>query len=304
MAFQKEKMIYGRGRTNNYGTPGGLIEHTYASSDDLHAVISAPGYFDDFLGASTDDVKLNDLVLTRDSNNAFKTYRLDTLSPVTVTSVEPGGNPFNQSLNTTDAVTFLTVDTGQGANDLYAMNQNVRTSDAVSFATVNTGHGANELYEMDQNVKTTDSPTFVDMTTTGSGIKFPTSGGTPTFLSYYEVLAPIAFTWTGAFTAPQAATVHVERIGNIVHLLFEGVFAPQNSTALVTSTSAVLPVNFRPSSLIELSTFAVEDNALDFSGELTIVSTGVMSVQRLLTPPFTGVGNLAFPRFAASFSII
>ena len=40
------------------------------------------------------------------------------------------------------------------------MNQNVRTTDAVTFATVNTGHGANELYAMNQNVRTSDSVVF------------------------------------------------------------------------------------------------------------------------------------------------
>ena len=48
-----------------------------------------------------------------------------------------------------------------------AIGQAVGTSDAVTFATVNTGQGANELYDMDQNVKTTNSPTFVGLTLTG-----------------------------------------------------------------------------------------------------------------------------------------
>ena len=39
-------------------------------------------------------------------------------------------------LGTTDAPTFATVNTGQGANELYAMNQNVRTSDSPTFASL------------------------------------------------------------------------------------------------------------------------------------------------------------------------
>ena len=70
-------------------------------------------------------------------------------------------------VGTGDAVTFATVNTGQGANELYDMNQNVTTTSAVTFATVNTGQGANELYDMDQNVKSTNSPTFHDLTVTG-----------------------------------------------------------------------------------------------------------------------------------------
>jgi hypothetical protein len=72
----------------------------------------------------------------------------------------------DQNLRTTDAVTFSTVDTGQGANELYAMNQDVQTTDAVTFATVNTGQGDNELYAMNQDVQTTDDVTFnvIDVT--------------------------------------------------------------------------------------------------------------------------------------------
>ena len=50
-----------------------------------------------------------------------------------------------------DAVQKLQADslnTGQGDNKLYPMNQAVRTTDAVTFATVNTGFGANEIYRI------------------------------------------------------------------------------------------------------------------------------------------------------------
>ncbi len=43
------------------------------------------------------------------------------------------GNIFDQSLNTTDDVNFSTVNTGQGANELYGMNQDVKTSSSVTF---------------------------------------------------------------------------------------------------------------------------------------------------------------------------
>ncbi|MDD5511972.1 MAG: hypothetical protein PHI12_14385, partial [Dehalococcoidales bacterium] len=53
-----------------------------------------------------------------------------------------------------------TVDTGQGATEVYLMDQDVQTTDAVAFATVNTGYGDNELYAMDQPLRTTDSVAF------------------------------------------------------------------------------------------------------------------------------------------------
>ena len=83
-----------------------------------------------------------------------------------VTTVEGSGTI--QGVGTTNAVTFATVDTGQGANELYDTDQNVKTDSAVTFATVDTGQGANELYDMDQNVLTTSSPTFADLTATGT----------------------------------------------------------------------------------------------------------------------------------------
>ena len=91
-----------------------------------------------------------------------------TFGNVTVTGEFLGSihqSPFNQQLNTTSAPTFATVDTGQGAQECYAMDQNVRQADAVTFATVNTGHGANELYSMNQDVETTDGVTFATVNT-------------------------------------------------------------------------------------------------------------------------------------------
>ncbi len=81
---------------------------------------------------------------------------------------------------TAGAVTATTMDTGQGANELYDMDQNVLTTDNVTFGTVNTGQGANELYDMNQNVQTGDSPTFAGLTVSGltsSRVAFSGSGG-------------------------------------------------------------------------------------------------------------------------------
>ncbi|MFH0860705.1 MAG: hypothetical protein V1921_05845 [Candidatus Altiarchaeota archaeon] len=49
--------------------------------------------------------------------------------------------------------------TAEWAN-LDGIDQAVSTGSAVTFATVNTGQGANELYDMDQNVQTTNTVTF------------------------------------------------------------------------------------------------------------------------------------------------
>ena len=48
------------------------------------------------------------------------------------------------------------------------VGQELNTDSAVTFTTVDTGQGANELYDMDQNVKTDSSPTFAAATITGT----------------------------------------------------------------------------------------------------------------------------------------
>jgi len=63
-------------------------------------------------------------------------------------------------IDNTRAASFVTLDTGHGANELYAMNQDVETTDAVTFLTVDTGQGANDLWDMDQNVETTSTVSF------------------------------------------------------------------------------------------------------------------------------------------------
>src|SRR3990167_97468 len=70
----------------------------------------------------------------------------------------------NWSITGAGAGVLTTLDTGQGANELYDMDQNVLTTSAVTFATLDTGQGANELYDMDQNVLTSSSPTFSGLT--------------------------------------------------------------------------------------------------------------------------------------------
>ena len=71
----------------------------------------------------------------------------------------------DQNVQTDSAVTFVTVDTGQGATELYDMNQDIQSDDAVTFVTVNTGEGANELYDMNQDVQSDDAVTFLTVDT-------------------------------------------------------------------------------------------------------------------------------------------
>jgi len=76
----------------------------------------------------------------------------------------------------TGALTAATLDTGQGANELYDMDQNVLTTSAPTFATVNTGQGANELYDMNQNVQTSDAVQFNSLNINSSAATINNAG--------------------------------------------------------------------------------------------------------------------------------
>ncbi|QQS44617.1 MerR family DNA-binding transcriptional regulator [Candidatus Roizmanbacteria bacterium] len=66
--------------------------------------------------------------------------QLENIGATTISSTQWGYlGSLNQSVSTTDAVTFTTINTGQGAYELYAMDQNVRTSDTVQFAGLQIG---------------------------------------------------------------------------------------------------------------------------------------------------------------------
>ena len=110
----------------------------------------------------------------------------------------------------TGALAATTLDTGQGAYELYAMNQDVETTDAVTFATVDTGQGANELYDMDQNVLTTSSPTFGGLVVTGGQSVKKTNisdanYGTSALTSDYIIA------W-GSLSASRTATISTEDV--------------------------------------------------------------------------------------------
>jgi hypothetical protein len=84
------------------------------------------------------------------------------------------------SVSSIGTATATTLNTGNGANELYPMNQSMLTTSDVIFdsiaatkgvfsstlssSTLNTGHGDNELYAMNQNIRTTDAVTFDSLT--------------------------------------------------------------------------------------------------------------------------------------------
>lgn len=93
------------------------------------------------------------------SSTFANTFPQLSFTNATGTSITTLGSSTIQTLNSTTIVTG-TLNTGQGANELFDMDQNVQTTDAVVFSTVDTGQGVNELYDMNQNVLTSSDVVF------------------------------------------------------------------------------------------------------------------------------------------------
>ena len=96
---------------------------------------------------SADGADLDELYTTigLSALTASEVDQLENINSVTISNTQWGYlGELDQSLTTTSAVTFTTVNTGQGANELYAMNQDVQTTDNVTFNGL-TANGATDL---------------------------------------------------------------------------------------------------------------------------------------------------------------
>src|SRR6185436_612662 len=116
-------------------------------------------------GTSVQDAHFGDIYLKDDTNPSHYlqitnaedltgAHSLGLITGDTNRTITLSGNPtladwFNQSVKSTAAVTFVTVDTGLGAHELYAMDQDVlTTSDVIFNSTTVTNTG---LHILDTN---------------------------------------------------------------------------------------------------------------------------------------------------------
>jgi hypothetical protein len=104
MPFDKRNVILGRGTTNNNATPNGVAIHTYYSDVDNAAAIFTGGYFDAYLGATSDDVVVNDILWVRDSSGDYETYAITSANPLTISSIE--FSETFQNLTVSGSITF------------------------------------------------------------------------------------------------------------------------------------------------------------------------------------------------------
>lgn len=81
-------------------------------------------------------------------------------------------------------------------------------------------------------------------TITNKTVSFPTGGGTPSLLDFYEVYNG-SITWSGIWASSQTANVTYVRLGNMVTVYFARAIATANTSSQITSDA--IPARFRPS---------------------------------------------------------
>jgi len=192
----------------------------------------------------------------------------------------------DQALLTTSAVTFASVDTGQGANELYAMNQAVRTTDSVTFANVSstlnsidysalTQAEINQIANIDattisttqwgylgslnQSLTTTSSPTFV--TVTLQNIDATTILDYDT-TQYHQFRTDNVTRFTADDTSISPNSDLGYRLGS-TSLRFNQVFTNEITTDNVDSPSSSLNLRLNNTIYVNLDTVSLDGGGLD-----------------------------------------
>lgn len=158
----------GRAAANHYNIIAGGVNVVDVTATSM--TVNGDVLVDYGVTAGSFTIGANELNTTEWANLDGIDQSVATTDAVTFATVDTGNGAYelfamNQDVESTDAVTFSTVDTGNGAYELFAMNQDVESTDAVTFATVDTGNGAYELFAMNQDVENTDAVTFATVDT-------------------------------------------------------------------------------------------------------------------------------------------
>ena len=143
----------------------------------------------------------------RKSGSSWLKYRYDAVQRLQAESLNTGQGDFKigQNLRPTDNVEFATVDTGQGANELYPMNQAVRTTDSPTFASVNTTNGPNK--PVDNN--------DASMPSVGIGGFSYATDSTSTDGAFPSITIGSGGTWVYVVLSTRPATTRIIKIGRI-----------------------------------------------------------------------------------------
>lgn len=143
-------------------------------------------------------------------------------------STLPGGNPFDQDLNTTDTPEFVGLTLSAVAND-DTENKLLVLDTATSLIQYRTVASLPAANPFDQDLNTTDDATF-------NSITLPTTGATADQLDFYTQSEPFVLAFSGPFAAPVNVNCVATRIGNIVSLRIPAFSGNATIAAQITTT--------------------------------------------------------------------
>jgi len=139
--------------TNVSITESQISDHTVYSADEVYINLDGSQF-------NQNEAKLNSTIDARDADTTYSAGNGISLSSTTFSVAG------NTALTQDGDGLSVTADAIGDTQLAYNTGQHLTSTSAVTFLTVNTGQGANELYGMDQDVLTTSDPTFADVTAT------------------------------------------------------------------------------------------------------------------------------------------
>lgn len=135
--------------------------------------------------------------IDQDGHTIYNNKNVSGIGSLTATTLTDGtasitGGVITGATNTNWDAAYTHV-SSNGSDHTY-INQDVTTTGTPTFATVDTGQGANELYAMDQAVQTSDNVTFNQVTSTLSATSILANGVTATTQSASDNSTKVATT--------------------------------------------------------------------------------------------------------------
>jgi hypothetical protein len=152
---------------------------------------------------------------------------------------------------------------------------------------VTTSFGSSEVVITSTNQSIAGEKTF------STGIKLPTSGGTPSLLNFYEEWSDV-FTFTNIFSVNQIALVKLVRVGTMITMVVSGTLATasgSSSATCVSTGSVVIPSRFRPSTSTHCGICNAINNSASTPARIQVSTGGVITITVISTTWGTSGSN-------------
>lgn len=199
--------------------------------------------------------------------------------------VGASGSASNRALFASkDQVTvFSTTDSTTSANGAFVSNGGIGCQKALNIGgKFNTADTTNATSAATGSITSSGGISCAQDAWVGGSLFLPTSGGTPTGLNVYEVVA-FSTTFSGAFTSGTINCVLL-KIGRLCAMFWPGFSGTATSGAKLTAGTAI-PSRFLPSEAVYMGV-PVKNNSVTVEGTATL----------------TGLGNLQFSVIDANFT--